>query len=304
MALPLVRSACAAALLAGSAMAQNTLLRYDAALGTLPTAQGFLLRDDGASPAAQVRDGALWQGPTDMETQQYWYAAHGIDFTRGVVVEGMINVASSTYRLWDCAGALRTGYYLGAVDNEGRMAYLAIADGRITVLTSANQVPTPETPVVNLAMQNVWRDVKMVIRSSGIELWVDGEMLAGYPLGAAAAARAGGRVLFGDGTSCGSSRTQLRWAEVGPIVECAADFNEDGFVDFADYDDFVTCFEGEWCPAGKSADINEDGFVDLFDYDAFLEIFESGCNGGNPGGGGDGTEGGGGGGAGGVGGGV
>jgi hypothetical protein len=60
-------------------------------------------------------------------------------------------------------------------------------------------------------------------------------------------------------------------------VPCPTDFNGDGFLDFFDYDDFVTCFESGSCPPWRSADFNGDGFVDFFDYDAFVEAFEAGC---------------------------
>jgi hypothetical protein len=58
---------------------------------------------------------------------------------------------------------------------------------------------------------------------------------------------------------------------------CPVDFNDDGFVDFFDFDDFVACFEGGPCPAGKTADFNNDGFTDFFDFDDFVLGFESGC---------------------------
>jgi hypothetical protein len=58
---------------------------------------------------------------------------------------------------------------------------------------------------------------------------------------------------------------------------CPADFNGDGFVDFFDFDDFVSCFEGAGCPAGKTADFNADGFVDFFDFDDFVLAFSNGC---------------------------
>ena len=67
------------------------------------------------------------------------------------------------------------------------------------------------------------------------------------------------------------------------VVDCAADFNNDGFVDFFDYDAFVGCFEGNLasCPENNPAaivlDMNGDGFIDFFDYDAFVAIFERGC---------------------------
>jgi hypothetical protein len=59
--------------------------------------------------------------------------------------------------------------------------------------------------------------------------------------------------------------------------ECPADFNLDGIVDFFDYLDYATCFEGDGCPRFRTADTTEDGFVDFFDYDAFVTIFEQGC---------------------------
>jgi hypothetical protein len=58
---------------------------------------------------------------------------------------------------------------------------------------------------------------------------------------------------------------------------CPADFNGDGFLDFFDYDEYVTCFEIADCPPGKTADFNGDDFVDFFDYDDFVSQFESGC---------------------------
>lgn len=58
---------------------------------------------------------------------------------------------------------------------------------------------------------------------------------------------------------------------------CRADFNEDGFVDGFDYDDFVSCFEGDRCPRFMNPDFTGDGFVDGFDYDAFVRAFEEGC---------------------------
>ena len=62
-----------------------------------------------------------------------------------------------------------------------------------------------------------------------------------------------------------------------PGASCPADFNQDGFLDFFDYDDFVSCFEGSGCPDGTTADFNGDGFADFFDYDDFVTAFEIGC---------------------------
>ncbi len=61
------------------------------------------------------------------------------------------------------------------------------------------------------------------------------------------------------------------WRSTGPT--CTADFNNDGFVDFFDFDDFVSEFEA----GAPAADFNNDGFVDFFDFDDFVEAFEAGC---------------------------
>jgi len=59
----------------------------------------------------------------------------------------------------------------------------------------------------------------------------------------------------------------------GVLTPCAADFNDDGFLDFSDFDDFVSAFEG----GAASADFNGDGFLDFSDFDNFVGAFEGGC---------------------------
>lgn len=56
-------------------------------------------------------------------------------------------------------------------------------------------------------------------------------------------------------------------------LECAPDFNQDGFLTFEDFDAFVSAFEG----GSPSADFNADGFLTFEDFDAFVAAFESGC---------------------------
>jgi hypothetical protein len=65
-------------------------------------------------------------------------------------------------------------------------------------------------------------------------------------------------------------------ADARLTVSARADFNQDGFLDFFDYTEFVECFEGN-CPPGLSADFNGDGFVDFFDYLDYVFRFEAGC---------------------------
>lgn len=70
-----------------------------------------------------------------------------------------------------------------------------------------------------------------------------------------------------------ASNAPFRFTTVIP-----ADFNADGFLDGFDYDEYVSCFEGDACPPGATADFNADGFLDGFDYDDFVTAFEQGCN--------------------------
>lgn len=56
------------------------------------------------------------------------------------------------------------------------------------------------------------------------------------------------------------------------IINCAVDYNNDGFLTFEDFDAYVLAFE-----AGQlRADLNNDGFLTFEDFDGFVAIFEAG----------------------------
>ncbi|MCC6230838.1 MAG: hypothetical protein IT432_16630 [Phycisphaerales bacterium] len=54
---------------------------------------------------------------------------------------------------------------------------------------------------------------------------------------------------------------------------CLADYNNDGFVNGLDYDNFAD----DWEAGNMAADVNGDSFVNGLDYDYFAEHFEAGC---------------------------
>ncbi|MDX2117256.1 MAG: GC-type dockerin domain-anchored protein [Planctomycetota bacterium] len=79
---------------------------------------------------------------------------------------------------------------------------------------------------------------------------------------------------FGDTPKGGT----IFWDDISFVQEdaapvCKADFNNDGFLDFTDFDDFVGAFEA----GNASSDFNGDGFLDFTDFDAFVSAFEAGC---------------------------
>jgi hypothetical protein len=73
----------------------------------------------------------------------------------------------------------------------------------------------------------------------------------------------------GDGTPGGDASITL--VVNGPA--CAADFNGDGFLDFTDFDAFVSGFEA----GDGAADFNADGFIDFTDFDAYVAAKEVAC---------------------------
>jgi uncharacterized protein (TIGR03790 family) len=84
------------------------------------------------------------------------------------------------------------------------------------------------------------------------------------------------QVTFRITTPSGSSTATVNLV-YATSLPCLADFNRDGFVDFFDFDDYVSCFEGTACPPGETADFNDDGFVDFFDFDDYSLAFTQGC---------------------------
>ncbi|QOI99994.1 MAG: hypothetical protein HRU70_05635 [Phycisphaeraceae bacterium] len=99
------------------------------------------------------------------------------------------------------------------------------------------------------------------LRSPETQLWLSG----------IAAEHSSGRLLlFNRGVTMGAMDVFV----LTPVpVPCLADFNLDGFVDFFDFDDYMTAFE----QGDPRADYDHDGFIDFFDLDLFTEGFDVGC---------------------------
>ncbi|MDX2118406.1 MAG: hypothetical protein SFY96_09515 [Planctomycetota bacterium] len=73
--------------------------------------------------------------------------------------------------------------------------------------------------------------------------------------------------------TCNGTPTVVDSLGATVTVTCRADFNNDGFIVFEDFDGFVSAYE----LGLSSADFNGDGFIDFIDFDAFVAAFEYGC---------------------------
>jgi hypothetical protein len=76
-----------------------------------------------------------------------------------------------------------------------------------------------------------------------------------------------------EGARSGVQAMQSTRILIRTVGDCPADYSGDGFVDFFDYIEFVTDFEG----GNPDADYNGDGFVDFFDYTDFVTAFQAPC---------------------------
>ena len=123
----------------------------------------------------------------------------------------------------------------------------------------------------------VWRNggmriIRELLTAAGVTSHV------GWSLSTANGVSADGLIVCGTGFNpAGESEGWVATLPATDPTPCPADFNGDGFLDFFDYDEYVTCFEINVCPPGKTADFNGDNFVDFFDYDDYVTAFETGC---------------------------
>jgi hypothetical protein len=136
------------------------------------------------------------------------------------------------------------------VESGGSIAWSALTDGPFVAAGSAAVISGAATPTLTIASLDTLAAVRF-------------RAVASRP--------------------CGSAFSRPAALSVNPagtcVPACPADFNNDGFLDFFDYADFVACFEGDACPNSDplAADYNDDGFVDFFDYGDFVLDFEAGC---------------------------
>ena len=270
-------SLVAAAGIALPALAQQQFwVTYDPARGTVPTAQCWDLNSSSGQPAPTVSNGELTVGPSTYGGTLFFDRDASVDFSRGAVMEADIFIVNSQYAANPCGAGQRAGTVIAINDIARRRINVGIGNGWVYMTTIDNAVVgSPNAPRAQVACQGVWRHFRLEIASGTATLLVDGTPTLSVPVGPTGSASR--RVLFGDSTVCGAGHAKFGLVRFLAVDDCPADFNRDGFLDFFDYDAYVSCFEGGPCPCDQTPDFNGDGFADFFDYDQFVTDFESGC---------------------------
>ncbi len=260
-------------LCASAALSQPYWFTYEPSLGTLPTDQCWQIYQTGSFATPVVAVGALFTGPTSTPGYQYWYKefSQPLSFADGVSIEADLEIISSNFNSTSGGSGQRAGYYLSVSDGSGRYASVGIGDST-TYMTCVE--PSPNgifSPSVNF--NAVGRHTyRLDVTLAGASLYVDNVQLLTMPLSTQTSTP--NLAYFSDGSVYGTHQAKLyHLRTTAPSKPCFSDFNRDCFLDFTDFDAFVSAFEGGLA----IADFNEDGFLDFTDFDAFVTAFEAGC---------------------------
>lgn len=256
------------------AYAQDVWITYRASLGTLPQSQCWQFNGN-SSPAPRLADNAVEIGPSSYSGTQYYSREAYTHFASGAILEAEVYVINSEYGANPCGAGQRAGTYIGMTDDTGRVMHVGLGNNMVFITGENIATIGTSAPRAAVQTQGAWRTYRLEVVGTTAQLFVDGVLTLTCPTSAPRGTPR--NVWFGDASVCGGGHARFRSVRVRVIEDCTADFNRDGFVDGFDYDDFVSCFEGDSCPCDRTADFNHDGFPDGFDYDDFVAAFEVGC---------------------------
>lgn len=194
----------------------QVLVDYNAALGALPQASGWLFVDDaGAEPAPVVSGGALLPHLTNNPETRWWQRADvPFQFRPGFEMVIVLAVSSSSYNGNVGDGTQRSGFYFDAVDSTGRRLTLGIATPGLTVNTDLRLDPTNGIPLVPSGGVGFHTYRLAVVADSAI-LQLDGARIGATVLGPAILGSSPDNVYFGDGTGAAGSEVAIQRVRYG-----------------------------------------------------------------------------------------
>src|SRR5690606_6026686 len=128
---------------------------------------------------------------------------------------------------------------------------------------------TPAEPFTLEAGQTYWAHVSPVTTGSGPGYTWDGTSPSTMPFGDGATAVG---YIFNGNPSSFLNRLEVRGTPDGGM-ECYADCDESGELDFFDF----LCFQNAFAAGEPYADCDESGQLDFFDFLCFQNEFAAGC---------------------------
>ena len=178
---------------------------YDPGLGTLPEAQGFAAYDTG-EPVCTIQGGAMHQGLTSWNGQQWWQSQTiPMDFDVGAVMEADLKIISSTYST--SSGYEVAGWGMALSDASRRAFHVFIASDRICAWSS----PGVDTGSIPFDSTDDFHHYRFVVTDGAGSLFIDGapDPFLSLPVGVVWYTDAN-RAVFGDGTGFGQNESLLR----------------------------------------------------------------------------------------------
>jgi hypothetical protein len=134
-----------------------------------------------------------------------------LDFsTAPYVLEASLKVISSNYIPDIGGGVSRSGYYLVAVDNAGKIFSVGIAATGIAINTDANLAPDNGLPFTPFDTTDGFHLYRLEVGGGLGALFIDGVLFGSTAMGGNARPDVPNEVGFGDVTGAGVSETELQ----------------------------------------------------------------------------------------------
>ncbi len=183
--------------------------------------------------------------------------------TAPVLVEASPNIGASL----EAATVSSVSLWFSDPVTLGAGAFTVLRNGTTPVTFTTTNTPSQNKVTLNFAAPLPGGTYTIIANAA--QVTASGIALDGETPGGALKSGLVNSLPSGNGTPGGDAT--ISFVINGPA--CDADFNDDGFVDFTDFDSFVTSFEA----GDTAADFNADGFIDFTDFDSFVSAFEAGC---------------------------
>ncbi len=193
-----------------ASVSNASIIRYDAALGSLPTDQGFAYTGTIAQPI-DTNGVTLMHGPTssaDVSAWQKQFPAGTINFSNSTW-SATLNLRLTGSDFGTYSGARRAGYHVFLSDDAGRWIIAELGTNSIGL---RNDSVGLNDPAMTIPLNVDFRTVTLEAGPGGARLLVDGQQQLTLAMGTGQTTR--NHFLWGDGTIA----THVDMAEVHDVT--------------------------------------------------------------------------------------